>query len=111
MHDDGAIAAIVPLMVREAQHPGAATPAGPLGEPLDAPGDHEAGIRRTIYFGASYHADYATLLAARSDQGHVASMLARYLGEGIAGGAWDDVDLRRLADDDPARDLLEQALA
>ncbi len=110
VRDEGAVVAIVPLMVREAQLPGAAMPSGPVVEPLDAPGDHDARIWRTLYFGASYHADYATLLAARSDQGPVASMLARHLGEGLASGAWDDVDLRRLADDDPARDLLERAL-
>ncbi len=110
VRDDGAIVAIVPLMVRESGIPDVVKPVRPVVVPPDAPGGHHARGWRTVYFGASYRADYATLLTARSDQVPVAAMLARHFVEGLAGGAWDDVDLRRLAEDDPARGVLERAL-
>jgi len=64
---------------------------------------HSAAVERTavpdrasaIFFGASYHADYASLLTASRDLGPVAEALASYLA-GPGGPSWDVVDLRRL---------------
>ena len=67
---------------------------------------------KAIFFGASYHADYATLLAAPSDIAAAADAVAEYA-ERIADPAlplpWDAVDLRRLRSGDPATDALAQA--
>ena len=67
---------------------------------------------KAIFFGASYHADYATLLAAPADLPAVADGLADYLAHGGDPGhprPWDAVDLRRLRRGDPAADALAQA--
>ena len=81
--DDGeAPRAIVPLMRREAADPG------------------------VIYFGASYHSDYATILGAPADMPAVAEALADTLRD----SAWSAVDLRRLRPIDPALAALEHAL-
>jgi CelD/BcsL family acetyltransferase involved in cellulose biosynthesis len=61
-----------------------------------------------IFFGASYHADYATLLAAPGELDVVADALATYLA-GPDGPAWDVVDLRRLRCGDPAAEALAAA--
>jgi CelD/BcsL family acetyltransferase involved in cellulose biosynthesis len=68
---------------------------------------HQEGSRLTpvppdakaVFFGASYHADYATLLAAPDDLAGVADAAADYLAHGGDPGhpaPWDAVDLRRL---------------
>jgi len=107
--DVGAISAIVPLMMRESG--GSATAAHPGLRPGSAAPLGRDGRRslRTLYFAASYHADYATLLVSRSDLDAVAAILARHLAEQLATGACDAVDLRRLAETDPALDLLAAA--
>ncbi len=67
---------------------------------------------KAVFFGASYHADYATLLAAPGDLPAVADGLADYLAHGGDPGhprPWDAVDLRRLRCDDPAADALGDA--
>ncbi len=67
---------------------------------------------KAIFFGASYHADYATLLAAPADLPAVADGLADYLAHGGDPGhprPWDAVDLRRLRCGDQAADALAQA--
>ena len=69
---------------------------------------------KAIFFGASYHADYATILA---DPAHLEAV-ARALADALhstadaAGGPerWDVVDLRRLRTADPALPALEQTL-
>jgi CelD/BcsL family acetyltransferase involved in cellulose biosynthesis len=61
-----------------------------------------------IFFGASYHADYATLLAAPRDFDAVANALAAHLAD-PGGPAWDVVDLRRLRCGDPAAEALAAA--
>ena len=61
-----------------------------------------------IFFGASYHADYATLLAAPADFDVVAEAVATYLAD-PDGPAWDVIDLRRLRCGDPAADALAAA--
>jgi CelD/BcsL family acetyltransferase involved in cellulose biosynthesis len=62
-----------------------------------------------VFFGASYHADYATILAAPADLPAVAESLAAYLAEPAGRRPWDVVDLRRLRCGDPAADALATA--
>ena len=67
---------------------------------------------KAIFFGASYHADYATLLCAPDDLPAVADALADYCataGDPEHPLPWDAVDLRRMRTGDPAADALEQA--
>jgi CelD/BcsL family acetyltransferase involved in cellulose biosynthesis len=64
-----------------------------------------------IFFGASYHADYATILAAPGDLPAVADALVAELRARAAGTGphWDALDLRRLRCGDPAADALAAA--
>ena len=68
---------------------------------------------RAVFFGASYHADYATILAAPDDLPAVADAVVAYLaddtGEHDGTAPWDVVDLRRLRCGDPAADQLVAA--
>jgi CelD/BcsL family acetyltransferase involved in cellulose biosynthesis len=74
---------------------------------------------KAIFFGASYHADYATILTDPRDLPVVADALVAHLAEAgkigstAASGAheqpWDVVDLRRLRCDDPVADALTAA--
>jgi CelD/BcsL family acetyltransferase involved in cellulose biosynthesis len=64
---------------------------------------------KAIFFGASYHADYATVLAGPGDMPLVAEAVAAYLGEQSDEQPWDVVDLRRLRCGDPAADDLAAA--
>ena len=62
----GAIRAIVPLMTQQS----ASTPCSPV--PLLVGGGpshrrNDEAIQRTLFFAASYHADYATVLASATD--------------------------------------------
>ena len=62
-----------------------------------------------VFFGASYHADYATILAAPDDLPAVGDALAGYLAAPSEHLGWDVVDLRRLRCGDPAADTLASA--
>jgi len=66
---------------------------------------------RAVLFGASYHADYATLLAAERDLEPAASAMGSALSgspEQYDGNQpWDVIDLRRLREVDPALSVLE----
>ena len=64
---------------------------------------------KAVFFGASYHADYATILADPADLREVTETVAAYLA-GPEAGPWDVVDLRRLRCADPTGDLLAVAL-
>jgi CelD/BcsL family acetyltransferase involved in cellulose biosynthesis len=64
---------------------------------------------KAVFFGASYHADYATVLAAPDDLPIAAAAVADYLAS-PASRDWDAVDLRRLRCADPAGDALAAAL-
>ena len=69
---------------------------------------------KAIFFGASYHADYATILSAGADPGDVARALVGHLAEAPASGdehpePWDVVDLRRLRCADPIVDAIDDA--
>ena len=82
---------------------------------------HGAGIELTpveptakaIFFGASYHADYATLLAGDADLPAVADAIVEHLAtpsrDDAHPTAWDVVDLRRLRCGDPVADALADA--
>jgi CelD/BcsL family acetyltransferase involved in cellulose biosynthesis len=61
-----------------------------------------------VFFGASYHADYATVLAAPQDLHSVCEAAVEVLAAQDA-SAWDVVDLRRLRAGDPATDALAKA--
>jgi CelD/BcsL family acetyltransferase involved in cellulose biosynthesis len=69
---------------------------------------------KAVYFGASYHADYATILADPADLPAVADALADALGADAHPdpdhpAVWDIVDLRRLRTGDPSIDALAAA--
>ena len=99
--------AIIPLMHRHEVEPGDVElkttmrhADGPVLTPV--PPDAKA-----VFFGASYHADYATLLCAPEDLAATADALADYcgtLGDPDHPQEWDAVDLRRLRCGDPAGD-------
>jgi CelD/BcsL family acetyltransferase involved in cellulose biosynthesis len=115
--------------------PDAGTAADPIGiaplmhrhehEPADAASHttirHGSGTELTpvpptakaVFFGASYHADYATVLAATSDLEAVADALTAALGAPSADPEhpepWDVIDLRRLRCGDPTADALAAA--
>jgi len=69
---------------------------------------------KAVFFGASYHADYATLLAAPDDLPAAADAIVAHLADETAVDPqhplpWDVVDLRRLRCGDPAADALVAA--
>ena len=101
--------AIIPLMHRHEVEPD--------DEPLQTKMRHGETAHLTpvaptataVFFGASYHADYATVLAAPTDLPAVSDALADYLAEPADRRPWDVVDLRRLRCGDPAADALAAA--
>ena len=62
-----------------------------------------------VFFGGSYHADYATILVAPADLPAVAEAVADHLIDTGSRRPWDVVDLRRLRVGDPAADALAAA--
>jgi hypothetical protein len=95
-------------------------------EPLDAvmattlrhePGEPLTPVPPTakaVFFGASYHADYATVLCDPADLPAVAEAIAANLASPPPSGdahpdPWDAIDLRRLRRGDPAIDALAAA--
>jgi len=108
------ILAIVPLMHRHEVEPGDAATATRMrhGHPTGSPVRPTA---KAVFFGASYHADYATILADPTDLDAAAEALVEALAAGpdpAHGDAdWDVVDLRRLRHDDPALHALQAAFA
>ena len=110
--DPAAVRGIVPLMHRHEVEPEDAATATHMrhGHPTTRAVHPTA---KAIFFGASYHADYATILAEPSDLEAVAEAVADALlaGPDLAHGEtdWDVVDLRRLRHDDPALPALQRA--
>lgn len=103
----GRIAGIAPLMHRHEQEPGDSSARTTLrqgGLPLQPVPESAT----AVYFGASYHADYATILAAPADLPAVCDAVAAFL-TGQPQSRWDVVDLRRLRQGDPAADELAAA--
>jgi CelD/BcsL family acetyltransferase involved in cellulose biosynthesis len=107
---DGSAApvAIVPLMHRHEIEPSDALTHTTMRHGADAPLTPVAPDATAIFFGASYHADYATILAAPDDLGSVAAALEAHLA-GARPGEWDALDLRRLRCGDPAAEALAAA--
>ncbi len=110
--DSTEVRAIVPLMHRHEVEPQDLSTHTVLREhsPLCQPVPGEA---NAVMFGASYHADYATVLAADEDLEAAAAAAARALADSHAqydgDQPWDVVDLRRLREVDPALPALESA--
>ena len=113
--DVARLVAIVPLMHRHAVEPTDAATHTALRRPEHGVPSGVAPTAKVLYFGASYHADYATLLAAPADLAAVARAVAAALAAPADASAdhpepWDVVDLRRLRAADPALAALESAL-
>ncbi|HYN49190.1 MAG TPA: GNAT family N-acetyltransferase [Candidatus Nanopelagicales bacterium] len=114
--DPEAPVAIVPLMHRHEVEPDDAILRTRLRGDQRTPLTAVAPTAKAVFFGASYHADYATLLARPADLPAVAAAVA----EALAASAdahdpdhpepWDVVDLRRLRCGDPAAAALAEAL-
>lgn len=104
----GTLVAIAPLMHRHEVEPSDAVTHTTMRHGTEADLTPVPGSAKAVFFGASYHADYATLLAAPSDVGAVADAIATYLA-GPDCGPWDVVDLRRLRCADPAGAALAAA--
>jgi CelD/BcsL family acetyltransferase involved in cellulose biosynthesis len=108
--------AIVPLMHRHQVEPGDADTAskirhGDTGNLTPVPPTAKA-----VFFGASYHADYATILAAPADLPAVAAAIVDHLAAADPDAAdpdhpapWDAIDLRRLRCGDPSAEALAAA--
>jgi CelD/BcsL family acetyltransferase involved in cellulose biosynthesis len=102
------IVAIAPLMHRHELEPGDVAAKTTL--------RHQAGTTlrpvpasaTAVFFGASYHADYATILAAPEDLPAVCDAVVAALADEDP-SRWDVVDLRRLRAGDPATDALVAA--
>lgn len=109
------VRAIVPLMHRHEVEPDDIVNASVLRHHEQPPACRTVPPdAKAIFFGASYHADYATILAAPGDLPAVAAAVAASFTAppDVAHGSqpWDAVDLRRLRTDDPLLPALEQAL-
>jgi CelD/BcsL family acetyltransferase involved in cellulose biosynthesis len=92
--------AIVPLMHRHEVEPSDAETQTTIRPGAGLPLTPVPPTATAILFGASYHADYATVLADPADLPAVAEAVADYVA-GPASGDWDVVDLRRLRCADP----------
>jgi len=101
--------AIVPLMHRHAVEPSDALLRTRMRHGSEVALTPVAPSAKVVFFGASYHADYATTLADPADLPAVAAAVAAYLA-GPDAGPWDIVDLRRLRCTDPTGDELAAAL-
>lgn len=117
--DPAAPVAIVPLMHRHEVEPDDAILRTHLRGGHHTPLTAVAPTAKAVFFGATYHADYATLLARPADLPAVAEAVAHALVEALAASGeahdpdhpapWDVVDLRRLRCGDPAAETLAQA--
>jgi CelD/BcsL family acetyltransferase involved in cellulose biosynthesis len=96
------IGAIVPLMVRAEARPTTGDSVGSIAA--------DPRVARTLYFAATYHADYASVLAPAEHVAALAADLARHLAAQLLDDRVDVVDLRRLAEADPLTGELTAAL-
>jgi CelD/BcsL family acetyltransferase involved in cellulose biosynthesis len=101
--------AIVPLMHRHEVEPGDALTRTTIRHGATMELTPVEPTATAVFFGASYHADYATILAAPDDLPAVAEALADHLSNTDGRHRWDVVDLRRLRCGDPASDALAAA--
>jgi CelD/BcsL family acetyltransferase involved in cellulose biosynthesis len=107
--EDGDPIAIVPLMHRHEVEPSDALTHTTIRHAQPRSLTPVPGSAKAIFFGASYHADYATILAAPRDLASTAAAIGEYLA-GPASREWDAVDLRRFRCADPAGDALAAAI-
>jgi len=107
------IVAIVPLMHRHAVEPGDAERHTTLRHDHGADLTPVPAASKAIYFGASYHADYATILARPVDLPAIAEAVVEHLCAACRPGGpeqpWDVVDLRRMRCADPTGEALAAA--
>ena len=106
--DAQTIVGIVPLMHRHELEPGDVAARTTL---RHQPGCELRPVPESataVFFGASYHADYATVLAAPQDLHAVCEAAVDKLAAADP-ASWDVVDLRRLRAGDPAADALAKA--
>ena len=105
--------AIVPLMHRHEVEPTDAATHTTMRHGSGAPLTPVEPHAKAVFFGASYHADYATVLAAPVHLPAVAEAVAEHLAAGPSDPdhpePWDVIDLRRLRCGDPAADALAAA--
>jgi CelD/BcsL family acetyltransferase involved in cellulose biosynthesis len=104
---------IVPLMHRHMVEASDAANAGPMRAQPRAELTAVEPHAKAIFFGASYHADYATVLTDPGDLPAVADAVAAHLASAAPTPGnempWDVVDLRRLRCGDPAAEALAAA--
>ena len=109
---DAHIRAIVPLMHRHEAEPQDESTATVLRH-RSLTGTRVRADAKAIFFGASYHADYATLLCPPSELEETAQAVVRTLAgppdQSHGDQLWDVVDLRRLRSSDPALTELERS--
>jgi CelD/BcsL family acetyltransferase involved in cellulose biosynthesis len=112
--------AIAPLMDRHVIEPSDAETHTMLRHADTLPLTPVAATACAVYFGASYHADYATLLAHPNDMARAAAALVDALARDAVAPTpnpddtthldpWGAIDLRRLRQADPATDALATA--
>jgi len=101
--------AIVPLMHRHEVEPSDALTHTTMRHGRDLELTPVEPTATAVFFGASYHADYATILAAPADLTIVADAVADHLADAVGHHRWDVVDFRRLRCGDPAGDALAAA--
>lgn len=111
----GDVVAVVPLMHRHEVEPDDAATASKIRHTDGRPLTPVPPTAKAVFFGASYHADYATILAAPADMPAVAAAVVDHLAlapdeaDPSHPAPWDVVDLRRLRCGDPAADALAAA--
>jgi CelD/BcsL family acetyltransferase involved in cellulose biosynthesis len=99
------IVGIVPLMHRHELEPGDLAARTTIRHQPGATLRPVPDSATAVFFGASYHSDYATVLAGPADLHGVCDAVAELLAS-QASNRWDVVDLRRLRSGDPATDAL-----
>ncbi len=103
-----AIVGIVPLMHRHELEPGDLAAKTTIRHQSGRELRPVPASATAVFFGASYHADYATVLAAPQDLHSVCEAAVESLAAADH-AAWDVVDLRRLRAGDPATDAMAKA--
>jgi CelD/BcsL family acetyltransferase involved in cellulose biosynthesis len=106
---DGEPIAIVPLMHRHEVEPSDEATRTTMRHTDGAGLTAVPPSAKAILFGASYHSDYATVLAEPDVLPAVAAAVAEYIAS-PASGEWDVIDLRRLRCQDPTGGQLGLAL-
>src|SRR6476659_4743044 len=101
--------AIVPLMHRHMVEPSDELTHTRMRHGADVEMTPVPPTAKAIFFGASYHADYATILSDPADLPAVSAAVVAYLAR-PEGEPWDAFDLRRIRCGDPVADELAAAV-